>query len=187
MLTQTHLVKALQKTTTVKLIALDTNCYHTQSSRNLALQNKATDLAYVIYTSGTTGKPKGVLQLHGNVQRLFSSTNDKFKFRNQDVWTLYHSYIFDFSVWEIWGALIFGGKLVIPNQSTVKDICSFIKLCIDHKVSILNQTPSAFYAFAENLTSSVVSELETKQVILGGDALNTNLLSYWWYVKKKYN
>src|SRR4029079_15515441 len=71
------------------------------------------DLAYVIYTSDSTGIPNGVPINHGNLKRLFSSTNEFFNFTREDVWTLFHSYAFDFSVWEIWGALIYGGKLVV--------------------------------------------------------------------------
>ena len=69
--------------------------------------------AYVIYTSGSTGKPKGVLVTHANVVRLFDATEAWFGFGAEDVWTLFHSYAFDFSVWEIWGALLYGGRLVV--------------------------------------------------------------------------
>src|SRR6185369_11479569 len=71
------------------------------------------NLAYVIYTSGSTGKPKGVIVTHANVTRLFNATEGWFHFDEQDVWTLFHSYAFDFSVWELWGALLYGGRLVI--------------------------------------------------------------------------
>ncbi|TMP85365.1 non-ribosomal peptide synthetase, partial [Pseudoalteromonas ruthenica] len=77
------------------------------------------DLAYVIYTSGTTGKAKGVLQDHANVMRLFAATHPDYQFSDQDVWMLYHAYTFDFSVWEMWGALLHGGRLVIPEQDSV--------------------------------------------------------------------
>ena len=186
-LTESCLVERLQNITDVNLIELDSDCYQNLESTDLIIQNGATDLAYVIYTSGTTGKPKGVLQMHGNVQRLFSATDHQFDFSNNDIWTLYHSYIFDFSVWEIWGALTFGGKLVIPNNETVKDIPAFVELCIRNKVSVLNQTPSAFYTFVDNLSNVDVSKLSIKQIIFGGDALNINLLDDWWKVKKKYD
>src|SRR5215216_4717908 len=71
------------------------------------------NLAYVIYTSGSTGKPKGALITHAHVSRLFSATQHWFEFDDQDVWTLFHSTAFDFSVWEIWGALLYGGRLVV--------------------------------------------------------------------------
>src|SRR5262249_2496897 len=75
-------------------------------------------LAYVIYTSGSTGLPKGVMVEHANVTRLFSATAAWFQFDENDIWTLFHSYAFDFSVWEIWGALVHGGRLIIGPQTT---------------------------------------------------------------------
>ena len=186
-LTQSHLTKKLLEVTDVNQITMDTISYQNLESFNLPLQNKPNDLAYVIYTSGTTGNPKGVLQMHGNVQRLFSTTNHQFEFSDQDTWTLYHSYIFDFSVWEMWGALFYGGKLVIPNNETVKDIPRFIDLCLKNEVSVLNQTPTAFYTFADNLSHKDVSELSIKYIIFGGDALNIQLLNNWWATKQKYN
>ncbi|WP_197360040.1 AMP-binding protein, partial [Ralstonia solanacearum] len=65
-------------------------------------------LAYVIYTSGSTGRPKGVLVEHRQVARLFASTQQWFGFGAEDVWTLFHSFAFDFSVWEVFGALLHG-------------------------------------------------------------------------------
>ncbi len=73
------------------------------------------NLAYVIYTSGTTGKPKGSLITHRNAVRLFSNTDHWYGFNDLDVWTLFHSSAFDFSVWEIWGALLYGGRLVVVS------------------------------------------------------------------------
>ena len=73
----------------------------------------AQNLAYVIYTSGSTGKPKGVLVDHQNVIRLFEATDHWFHFDHNDVWTFFHSYAFDFSVWELWGAVLYGGRLVL--------------------------------------------------------------------------
>jgi non-ribosomal peptide synthetase component F/acyl carrier protein len=80
---------------------------------NLQVSVKPNNLAYVIYTSGTTGQPKGVMVEHHNVVRLLQATSAEFNFNQDDVWTLLHSISFDFSVWEIWGALAFGGRLVV--------------------------------------------------------------------------
>ena len=139
------------------------------------------DLAYVIYTSGTTGKPKGVLQLHGNVVRLFTATDDWYHFSNEDVWTLFHSYVFDFSVWEIWGALIYGGKLVVPSHAETRDLELFYSLCAKEQVTVLNQTPTAFYQFIEmslpKVQSNKLSSL--RYVIFGGEALNLVQLQPW--------
>ena len=177
----------LSSLTSAKLLTLTGSSYGGFSTENLLVDTQAEDLAYVIYTSGTTGNPKGVMQSHGNVQRLFSATDSQYQFSNSDVWTLYHSFIFDFSVWEIWGALLYGGKLIVPNTDTVKDISKFIDLCIDSKVTVLNQTPRAFYTFAENLVDKDISALALKYIIFGGDALDVNLLNNWWAVKREFD
>ncbi|HKH46579.1 MAG TPA: amino acid adenylation domain-containing protein [Thermoanaerobaculia bacterium] len=100
--------------------------------------------AYVIYTSGSTGRPKGVIVPHGSVSRLFSATARWFGFSSDDVWTLFHSYAFDFSVWEIWGALLYGGRLVVVPWQVSREPAAFAELLQRERVTVLNQTPSAF-------------------------------------------
>ena len=101
-------------------------------------------MAYIIYTSGSTGKPKGVMVEHHNVLRLMEATQADYQFNEQDVWTLFHSYAFDFSVWEIWGALLFGGRLVVVPHLISRAPEAFYQLLCAEKVTVLNQTPSAF-------------------------------------------
>lgn len=150
------------------------------SARSLPPLQGAGDLAYVIYTSGTTGKPKGVKQRHYNVQRLLAVTQAKFNFNAQDVWTLFHSYTFDFSVWEAWGSLLYGGCLVIPSYEETRDPALFYRLVLDKQVTVLNQTPSAFQAFIQEdqLSGKKLSAL--RYVIFGGEALSIENLAPWW-------
>ncbi|KAF7770033.1 hypothetical protein PCIT_a2979 [Pseudoalteromonas citrea] len=135
-------------------------------------------LAYVIYTSGSTGQPKGVQITHNNVSRLLSSAHPHFDFTTEDVWCLFHSYVFDFSVWEIWGSLLHGGSLFIPNKAQTQDTSQFFQLVKAHKITVLNQTPSAFYNFIQEANQQdTLTHL--KYVIFGGEALNLIQLQPW--------
>jgi amino acid adenylation domain-containing protein len=148
--------------------------------RDLTEHAQPENLAYVIYTSGSTGKPKGVAVTHHNVMRLFECTQDSFNFTSADVWTLFHSYAFDFSVWEIWGALLKGGKLIIVPSCVTQSADEFVQLIKATGVSILNQTPSAFRQLMTPLMSAAGTErLALRYVILGGEALELQSLRPW--------
>ncbi|MER2104919.1 MAG: amino acid adenylation domain-containing protein, partial [Pseudomonas atacamensis] len=136
------------------------------------------NLAYVIYTSGSTGKPKGALLPHGNVMRLFSATAHWFDFGAQDSWTLFHSYAFDFSVWEIFGALLYGGKLVVVPHDVSRSPEDFYTLLCDENVTVLNQTPSAFKPLMQVACESSRSNA-LRYVVFGGEALEVQNLRPW--------
>jgi amino acid adenylation domain-containing protein len=136
--------------------------------------------AYVIYTSGSTGKPKGVAVTHANVVRLFSETCEWFNFGPKDVWTLFHSYAFDFSVWELWGALLHGGQLVIVPYLTSRQPEAFNQLLLKERVTVLNQTPSAFRQLMQAEQSSSTAEKQAlRYVIFAGEALEFQSLGPW--------
>jgi amino acid adenylation domain-containing protein len=137
------------------------------------------DLAYVIYTSGSTGNPKGVLVTHRNLVRLFAATRDWFRFDSSDVWTLFHSAAFDFSVWEIWGALIHGGRLIIVPYWVSRDPRAFLTLLTRERVTVLSQTPSAFRQLIEAEASGAAPALALRWVIFGGEALQPSSLKPW--------
>ncbi|VEP16803.1 Amino acid adenylation domain protein [Hyella patelloides LEGE 07179] len=151
-----------------------------ESQDNCLSEVNPKNLAYVIYTSGSTGLPKGVLVNHNNVGRLLAATESWFKFSPSDVWTLFHSYAFDFSVWEIWGALIYGGQLVIVPYWVSREPEAFYQLLCQERVTILNQTPSAFKQLmrAEE-TVKTTQKLSLRQVIFGGEALDIQSLKPW--------
>ncbi|MFE6524065.1 non-ribosomal peptide synthase/polyketide synthase [Streptomyces sp. NPDC057794] len=138
--------------------------------------------AYAIYTSGSTGRPKGVVIPHANVVRLFTRTRPWFAFGPDDVWTLFHSYAFDFSVWELWGPLLHGGRLVVVPDETARSPEDFLRLLADEGVTVLNQTPSAFYplARADAEHPGTGARLALRTVIFGGEALDVGRLADWW-------
>ncbi|WP_066944335.1 non-ribosomal peptide synthetase [Microtetraspora fusca] len=131
--------------------------------------------AYVIYTSGSTGRPKAVLVTHANLARLFTADRERFGFGPDDVWTLFHSFAFDFSVWELWGALVHGGRLVVVPSEVAREPEEFAALLAAEGVTVLNQTPSAFAALAP-----VVSDVSRlRLVIFGGERLDAATLPTW--------
>jgi tyrocidine synthetase III len=140
----------------------------------------ANDLAYIIFTSGSTGMPKGVMIEHRNVVRLMINDRNPFDFNDRDVWTLFHSYSFDFSVWEMYGPLLYGGRMVIVPNAVRRDPEQFLTLLEEQSVTVLNQTPSAFYALITQAMLAPVGELSIRYIIFGGEALNPAKLKPWY-------
>ncbi|MGI5479558.1 non-ribosomal peptide synthetase [Streptomyces lavendofoliae] len=134
--------------------------------------------AYVIYTSGSTGRPKGVVVPHRNVGALMDATRADFGLGAQDVWTLFHSSAFDFSVWEIWGCLTTGGRLVVVPYWASRDPQRFARLLGDERVTVLSQTPSAFAQLMEADRSEPVAD-SVRLVVFGGEPLDTRPLRSW--------
>ncbi|MBW4569115.1 MAG: amino acid adenylation domain-containing protein [Tolypothrix carrinoi HA7290-LM1] len=181
LLTQQHLIENLPKNQ-ISVVCLDTNweSIAQQSLQNPISECTTDNLAYIIYTSGSTGQPKGVLVNHSNVVRLLATTEFWYNFNQQDVWTLFHSIAFDFSVWEIWGALLYGGRLIVVPYWLSRSPEDFYKLLLTQQVTILNQTPSAFRQLMQvekSLGNS--NNLSLRKVIFGGEALQLESLRPW--------
>jgi amino acid adenylation domain-containing protein len=136
--------------------------------------------AYIIYTSGSTGKPKGVVVTHNNVVRLLKQTEHWYHFNSSDVWSLFHSYAFDVSVFELWGALFYGGRLVVVPYLVSRSPHDFYQLLACEKVTVLSQTPSAFrqLIWAE-ATAEKKLDLALRYVICAGEALELQSLKPW--------
>ena len=181
-LTQQSQIESLRQSR-ASLVCLDADWNEISRESVLRPFNSASpqSLAYVIYTSGSTGRPKGVMVDHSNVARLFESTREWFDFDERDVWTLFHSFAFDFSVWEIWGALLYGGRLEVVPYWVSREPEMFYDLLCREGVTVLNQTPSAFRQLitAEELSGERTEELALRYVVFGGEALELQSLKPW--------
>lgn len=137
------------------------------------------NLAYLMYTSGSAGRPKAVQISHGNVVQLIESAQSIFEFGQDDVWTLFHSYAFDFSVWEIWGSLLTGGRLVIVPSDICRSPVDFLRLLDEEQVTVLNQTPTVFGHLMQERRQRIHSLCSLKWIIFGGERLDSHHVAGW--------
>jgi polyketide synthase PksJ len=162
-----------------KIINIDEVILDNELIENPNLNISENSHAYIIYTSGSTGKPNGVIITHKNVIRLFKSSNSLFEFNRNDTWVLFHSFAFDYSVWEIWGCFYWGAKLLIVSKELTRNPELFYQKICDEKVTILNQTPSAFYNFSKQaIKSSLKNSL--RYLLIAGETLDIEQLNDWY-------
>ena len=164
-------------------IDLDNSHIYQGNINNINTKISPENLIYIIYTSGSTGKPKGAMLCHRNIVRLMKNDKYLFNFSENDTWTMFHSVAFDFSVWEMYGALLYGGKLILVSDDTARDPKLFLDLLRKEQVTILNQTPTYFYNLQNQEIDINNNDLKIRYIIFGGEALNPTLLQPW---NKKY-
>ncbi len=151
-------------------------------NENLPIVNTNNDLAYVIYTSGTTGKPKGVMIEHRSVIGLLFNKETQLSFSQSDVWPMFHTYCFDASVWEMYGALLFGGRLVLIPKDIQQNMKKYLQLLKKEKITVLTKTPTTFYNLMKEELDCKWAEISLRYIIFCGEALNVSKLKPW-YIK----
>lgn len=161
-----------------RTLALDVG---TRAAAQPAVRRRPEDTAYIIYTSGSTGLPKGCLVSHRNAVRLLANERMPFAFGPSEVFVCAHSFTFDFSIWEVWCALAYGGSVVIASSATARDPAALLALVRTHRVTVLNQTPAAFYGLIDAERAAATHDLATHlhTVIFGGDRLEPAYLRAW--------
>ena len=159
------------------VVNLNTDPIDLVKAGNPPQRSEAKDLAYVIYTSGSTGKPKGVLVTQQNVISLLFHQKFQFDFDQNDVWTLFHSVCFDFSVWELYGSLLFGGRLVTVPTEIAASAPAYTQLLAKEQVTVMNQVPTVFYNLSNSLVEKGPEAFALRYVIFGGEALNFKALT----------
>lgn len=164
--------------TEIDIININDTAVHTQDVTLPSVDIKGNNLAYIIYTSGSTGTPKGVMVEHRNVLRLFFNDQKLFDFGANDTWALFHSFCFDVSVWEMFGCLLFGSTLIIVSKEVAQNASEFSSLLVNSKITMLHQTPSAFYILQPYLLTQI-SKLSLKYIIFAGEALDPSKLNTW--------
>ncbi|WP_459797758.1 AMP-binding protein, partial [Mycobacterium riyadhense] len=165
----------------VVVVDIDDPAIDTQPGTGLPAP-AADNIAYIIYTSGTTGTPKGVAINHHNITQLLDALDaDKVPAGPGQVWTQCHSYAFDISVWEMWGPLLRGGRLVVVPEAVTRSPAELLALLVDERVSVLSQTPSAFYGLvaADAADPELGRRLRLEAVVFGGEALEPQRLRDW--------
>jgi len=181
-LTQRQLLDRLPPTD-ARVLCFEDSCLEDAPPQKPAVNGRglagSSNAAYVIYTSGSTGNPKGVVVENRHVARLFTATQEQFCFNENDVWTLFHSFAFDFSVWEMWGALLYGGRLVVVPWWVSRSPEAFLELVERERVTVLNQTPSAFRQLMTVALQQRKVPPSLRTVIFGGEALDVPDLLPW--------
>jgi nonribosomal peptide synthetase DhbF len=133
---------------------------------------------HIIYTSGSTGRPKGVATPEGAVLELFRSARERFSFSSGDVWSWFHSHCFDFSVWEIWGPLLYGGRLVVIPPDVARDPRRLLQTLAGTGVTVLCQVPSMFKYLAWAMEQEP-APLALRYLVFGGEAIDRDTIRRW--------
>ncbi len=128
-------------------------------------------VAYTLFTSGSTGEPKGIDVRHCSAVAMLDATAVHVDAGGGDTWVWFHAASFDLSVWEIWGALCSGGRLVVVPAQTRSRPDAFVDLLSSERATVLLQTPSAMRMLVDELDRRASVDLSLRLMLSCGEAL----------------
>ncbi len=170
---------------TILCVDEDQDGFGGEAADNPAVEILPDHLCYVMFTSGSTGEPNGVMVTHGNVANLFGPVCDQLGFDSQDIWSMFHSCSFGFSVWEVWGAFVHGATLAIVPEDIRNDPDALVDMLGQQQVTVLSQTPSAFRQLLVSGSFRRMRDLDRLRLVaFSGEAVDTADLHTWFGVHK---
>ncbi|AFZ17607.1 non-ribosomal peptide synthetase [Allocoleopsis franciscana] len=177
LLTVQHLVERVpEHEAQVVYLDADWGSIAQESQENLVSSSTANNLAYVIYTSGSTGKPKGVLGLHQGAVNRFHWMWETYPFEAEEVCCQKTSLNFVDSVWEIFGPLLQGVRIVIVSDQVLKDPQQFVETLADNAVTRLVLVPSLLRVLLDTASDLQKRLPKLKLWVTSGEALSVDLL-----------
>ncbi|UTV33274.1 non-ribosomal peptide synthetase [Bacillus altitudinis] len=135
------------------------------SSENLPLEAGLNDTAYIMYTSGTTGQPKGIMTTHSNIARVVKNTNYLTILETDTLLSLSNS-VFDGFTFDVYGALLNGAKLVLPQKETILDMGKLTELIKGEHISVMFVPTALFHLLVDEGTDWMRG---VRKVLFGGE------------------
>jgi non-ribosomal peptide synthetase component F len=137
--------------------------------------------AYVVYPTAVTAQSNGVCITHANVVRLMRAAQEHYSFDESDAWTLLHSYADEVSPFEVWGALLNGGRLVVAPLGAAGSPDELLDLLVAHRTTVLCPPPSTFRTLADAAAAGDprIADLSLRAVVLRGQGLAADPLRSW--------
>lgn len=162
-----HAEQIRKENTAWKVIVVDEALQNIPISKDEIIEDPSL-LAYIIFTSGTTGVPKGVMISHRGASNTIRDINERFNLTANDACMAISELDFDLSVYDIFGMLSLGGRVIVLSEETKKEASIWKQIASDQKVTLWNSVPALFEMFTI-VAGDKASSIPLKTVMLSGD------------------